>query len=82
MGADMTDLVVETGVPLPPRSIKPAAFSVYFYGILGKLELGDSVFAPKSQEAIWTYLSRYSRETGYKFTTRKTPDGVRVWRVK
>ena len=70
---------IEKGVEIPPRVNK----NDYKYP-WWKMEIGDSVFIengePNSREASNSYT--YGGRTGKKFSARKVPGGIRIWRVK
>jgi len=63
---------IESGIPLPERY--PFA----------KMKVGDSFLIPESvsRHAAAVAALRYGAANGKKFTTRKTPEGYRCWRVE
>lgn len=75
----MTEFTIDKNVPMPkPR--RPA--SKYPFK---ELDVGDSVLFSGSDHSGRFFLGalyRAQRETGRKFTTRKTPEGFRVWRIE
>ena len=48
------------------------------------MELNDSVLISDKKERsdISCSINRAQKMTGFKFTTRKVPEGIRVWRIK
>ncbi len=76
MTFDISQLVIERNVPIPPPynpSHRPSIVSV-----VRKLEVGECVVVPKKQSSISSSLHRLPG----KFTTRQvTPESTRVWRV-
>ena len=75
----MEDIKIEKNISIPgPRGLSTR------YPWLKKLETGDSVCITNLFDAqrIRENLSHYSKRHGLKFTTRKTQDGLRIWRLK
>ena len=70
---------VEDGIPVPAkiRSKYP----------IKQLELGQSFMIPSSElsptqiSSIRQATTKFAKETGRKFTVRKTDGGLRVWRI-
>lgn len=68
----------EQGIPIPPRkggSGKPRKYPWH------DLAVGESFLLPKSYRCSRGSISQYAWRTGYVFTSRAVPDGVRVWRI-
>jgi hypothetical protein len=68
---------VDRAVPLPdwaPRSRYPFA----------KMQIGDSILFrdPDEQERVLNAAYSFARRHGWKFVTRQTEDGMRIWRSK
>ena len=77
----MSKIEIESDIPVPASYTNGRPASYPFRQML----VGQSIFIPASdvephQAAKRAYAA--SRRTGYKFTCRKMPDGVRVWRVE
>ena len=73
---------IEKNIPIPPKKVgKPKK-----YGIVDKMEIGDSILVPTRNQAIG--CNNRARTIGYKMTIRKahgvlaTPNAYRIWRVK
>ena len=52
---------------------------------LGEMNVGDSFLVNKGAEktsSLRMTVSIYGKKHNKKFTTRTTPDGVRVWRIE
>lgn len=76
---------IESGIPMPVRSHE-LTFRKYPWRTL---ELDQSFMVPcvkDKQDDLSNSLTsnrRYAeKQTGFKFATRRTPDGIRVWRTK
>ena len=75
---------IQKGVPVPPgnwnnRNAAPGGV----LDTLRKMEVGDSfvVTGPEKNQAA-AKMSLVAKQTGRKFTQRKTPEGHRVWRIE
>lgn len=69
---------IDKGIPIVDRKTKTG-----FAAAVRFLEIGDSFLLP-AKSSIQTcrgQLSTIGRLTGRKFTTRMTPDGLRIWRI-
>lgn len=74
------DWEIETGVPIPPKGSpgKTSGAAAFFK----KMEVGQSVHITQStRESIAGSYSRVANHWGYRFVSRSTNDGLRVWRV-
>ena len=69
---------IEKGIPIPD-SRHVAGFSA----MLRKLKPGDSILRTGiiCGGQVTGNIGKVSKQTGFKFTTRKVEGGVRVWRV-
>lgn len=73
---------IETGIPIPPPGNGGGRTPRY---PLRELEVGDSFLVTDpsvTQRRLGSRLANFGKETGRKFTQRRTPDGIRVWRVE
>jgi len=73
---------IEKNIPIPIGGLKVSTEYP-----LSEMEEGDSFFVPseperskKIQQSIMTYVHR--NMFAKKFTTRRIPGGIRIWRVK
>lgn len=67
--------VIEKGVPLP------ANFRRDRYPF-GAMEVGDSFAVPtRKVRAAISSASQHGKRTGRKYVSRKSDDGIRIWRV-
>ena len=71
---------VEKGVPLPPEKRgRPTRYP------WDEMNVGDS-FLYSKRHAMSRHASSAAssagRSRGWTFTTRKVPEGVRIWRIK
>ena len=79
-----SEIVIESGVPIPPRGGKTRG-SMYPFA---KMEAGDSFGIPATADRLEAVrrniqgaASGYGKRHGKKFTTRVLATEVRVWRV-
>ena len=63
---------IESNIPMPTRF--PFA----------DMKVGDSFLAPEgtNKSLVAVYASRHAKKTGTKFTVRRTPEGIRCWRIE
>lgn len=74
-------MTIEKGIPIPNpgRRLKHNALRTD----LGEMAVGDSILLPDvSQQYASSNAVRAGKLYGFVFTTRKTRDGIRVWRVE
>ncbi|TFH41405.1 MAG: hypothetical protein E4H01_15040 [Lysobacterales bacterium] len=66
---------IDKNIPMPPkeRTGRPSKFP------FPDLELGDSFLLEFRERTLKYY---WERKLARKFELRKTPEGLRVWRVK
>lgn len=72
-------IVIEKNVPTPEYAGKTKPLSQTTLAIL-TMEVGDSYLVPKTDK----FRNRYqyvAKTKGWKFITRMTDQGVRVWRI-
>jgi hypothetical protein len=70
---------VENGIPLPPAWGRGKSVS---WSFVAKMKVGQSFLADdRSQTRVAAKLQYWAEKLGWKFTTRKVDEGVRVWRV-
>ena len=67
---------IEHGVPLPTRRFARNSNTEIIRKTLAKLKPGQSFF----MDAVSTLPYRAAADLGVKITTRKTDNGMRVWR--
>lgn len=69
---------IEKGVPLPETLSSRRKYKLL------EMEVGDSFLIPgmKTCSDIGATLRNAALTAGFKFTTRKLPEGVRVWRIE
>jgi len=70
----MSDLKIETGIPMPPEKSGPRKTAVWH-----EMAVGDSVFVAGKFSGGTLSAARAS---GKRFATRKVDGGTRVWRVE
>lgn len=68
---------VEKGIPVPAG--KGGAKPKYPFG---SMDIGDSFFVTKAQNAIAAIATGYGKRHAMKFITHSEGCGTRVWRVK
>jgi hypothetical protein len=76
--------LIEKNAPPPPSPVrngrprKPGGIADTLYA----MEVGDAVTFPgKSINDISSRAADVFRRSGAKFTSRKVPEGIRVWRI-
>lgn len=83
-----TVYVIEKNIPIPPS--KGGAGPRLNGQPFRTLAVGDSVLFPKSaatvsvaklQSSVSARARYYANQYGMNFTTRRVPDGVRLWRI-
>lgn len=73
---------LQAGIAIPPKTRSGPKSPKWIDTVRG-MQVGDSFLMPgKKPGESSAYASYWRRVTGYKFTTRSTNDGVRVWRVE
>jgi hypothetical protein len=70
---------IEPGVPMPARCTGQQLHIIRT--TLDALNIGDSFLVPFSRKAYGRIFSHARRLTPKRFTTRKTDQGLRVWRT-
>jgi hypothetical protein len=69
---------IETHVPIPSSYNRTNTRK-----ILLQLKVGQSITAPHTQaNAAKAHATRLNNETNMRFTTRKTDEGCRIWRIE
>ena len=63
---------IESGIPMPAKF--PFA----------EMKVGDSFLVPDgtNRSTVAVYANRHGKKTGTKFTLRRTPEGIRCWRIE
>lgn len=81
----MSDIQIESGIPIPPRAGGTGRPSKYPFD---QLKPGDSFLVPHHDGNPVVTVRRMAaavkgaaKRTGWKFTTRRLSEGLRVWRV-
>lgn len=72
---------IDAGIPIPPPGNGGGRLPRY---PLRAMEVGDSFLVTDpsiSQRQLGSRLANFGRETGRKFSQRRTSEGIRVWRV-
>jgi len=70
-------LVIEKGIPIPPIAYAPGRFE-----IIRKMQIGDSIFFPRTpRKVVGAALAARRRRLGFSFTLRTVEGGVRAWRI-
>ncbi|MEY5061651.1 MAG: hypothetical protein RIS45_1572 [Planctomycetota bacterium] len=84
----MSDITIEKGVALPPKSNNQGR-PVYPFQDLVREGVGSSFFVPCEgkeqtyvQQTLCALAAAYKRRSEMEFTTRKVDGGVRIWRTK
>ena len=72
----MTKLIIEKNIPIPAYSR-----SQKWKAITSRMERGDSVLLENRTQACGLINSAKFIPFDMKFTTRKTSEGIRVWRI-
>jgi len=72
------DWIVEAGIPVP----KPRGSNIVF-GFIYTLKVGECALltGPVNRASLRASITYARQRYGKKFATRKTGDGVRVWRL-
>lgn len=71
---------IEKGIPIPDRT----GWAAKLHATLNSMEIGDSLFVPKSDKSpqqIYSNLSSFKRKTGKAFLSRSAQNGTRIWRI-
>ncbi len=66
---------VEKSIPIPSKK----SSRTQFYDLVKTMEIGDSILAPNERNGIKYNMERAS---GFKFTQRVVPEGIRIWRIE
>jgi hypothetical protein len=71
-------IVVEQGIPIPPRH----KYSLGWLSVMRKMHVGESFLCAtnKDVDTVRGLFWKLKKE-GLRFQSRKTDEGVRVWRV-
>jgi hypothetical protein len=71
---------IEKAIPLPPAAPRPGR--AYKYPFL-QMEVGDSFLAGLADaEKLWTAAWRFQQKhPAWQYRTRKSEEGVRIWRT-
>jgi hypothetical protein len=72
--------VIEKSFPIPP----PAKIGAPKKYPLSDMEVGDSFFVKDvsgKRNPAYSSVCNYGKESGKKFTVRRSGGGVRVWRI-
>jgi hypothetical protein len=72
----MSDIKIEKGIEIPPKGLDQ---------VTSEMEVGDSFFCSLTclqPITVMACLSKYGKDTGKKFTTRKVDGGTRAWRIE
>lgn len=75
---------IEKGISVPPVLHSGGAKKGTKRAIWHKMEIVDSVLigSPGDKSDKYTSQQAYARKcTGWKFTSRTVPEGVRIWRT-
>ena len=72
----MKKLLIEKNIPIPA-----SARSTKWKQLTSRMETGDSVLVETRNQACGLIASARFLPTDMKFTTRKTDEGIRVWRT-
>jgi hypothetical protein len=72
----MKKLIIEKNIPIPA-----SARSSKWKQLTSRMETGDSVLVETRNQACGLIGSAKFLPTDMKFTTRKTAEGIRVWRT-
>lgn len=77
-----TTVLVEKGIPIPEEKRGGKRYRVSKYP-WEQMEIGDSFFIPGCDtQQFSSRISVAQLRTGYTFTARTAPEGVRIWRTK
>jgi hypothetical protein len=70
-------LLIEKGIVIPPIAYAPGRFD-----IIRKMQVGDSIFFPRTpRKVVGSALAARRRRLGFSFTLRTVEGGVRAWRI-
>ena len=84
----MSKYIIETGVELPSRG---SAIKSELRKTISALDVGQSIMIPcvdevdalrKTNNRVFICAQRESKQTGHKYTLRKMPGGIRIWRIQ
>lgn len=75
----MTNIKIDKNIPIPPSKLGEGGGKYPW----SEMEVGDSFLWPseKQQKQASALAVATGRRLNKRFATRKTPEGVRVWRV-
>ena len=74
---------IEKDIPVPAREYRGGRAPSEFRKTLDLLQVGESfVISSAEGKSKRGGLSKASKQTGKEFVTRKTPDGLRFWRIE
>lgn len=84
----MSKYRIETGVMLPARG---SAIKSELRRMVAALDVGQSIMVPcvddpvairKTNNRVFVVAYRETKQTGHKYTLRKMPGGIRIWRIE
>jgi|SRR5882672_8656378 len=80
-------VIISKSLPVPPKNQRRGVLAP----VWAKMEIGDSFFVrvisratgdfTHVQQQLSAMARQYGRRTGTKFVTRRSDDGVRIWRT-
>ena len=73
---------IDKNIPIPDPFESNRKFSA-FYRMVAKMEIGDSFIVPDQMLPNGSFSARcyIEKKYGFKFTQRKTAEGIRIWRT-
>lgn len=76
------EIQIEKDIPVPSENRGGNRNRISKYPF-DKMEVGDSFFVPGYDcQQFSSRISTAQLRTGYTFTGRTSPEGVRIWRIK
>ena len=74
---------IEKGIPIPQAARRSFRKHHDLYEIVEKMKVGDSFLVKESliYKGVFSAKNALERKYGIKLAQRKTPEGVRVWRM-
>lgn len=74
---------IEKGIPIPKQHYVRNRKHHHVYELVENMQVGDSFLASENLIFRGAFSSRayLEKKYGIKLTQRKTPEGVRVWRI-
>jgi uncharacterized protein (DUF2249 family) len=67
---------IDKSIPIPERGHGT------YTDTFAEMEIGDSLlFEGETQQRVFSRTQHAAKKLGYKFTSQKTAEGTRIWRI-